>query len=241
MKYAADFRRIAREGLRGQWMIAVVAGLIASVLGAVEFGGLNLRLQLTNGDSHGGSQTAGWNALSAEMRELLAAFAGIVTALVVVAIVIWVAWYILGAIVGIGYSRFHLDIVDRQMAEISTMFGYFPHWKTAACAKLLQSVYVLLWSLLLIVPGIMAGYSYAMTEFILAENPELTASEAIARSKSMMYGNRWRLFCLQFSFIGWELLSALLTFGIGSLWITPYKQTAAAAFYREISGTDAIP
>ena len=77
-----------------------------------------------------------------------------------------------------------------------------------------------------------------MTSYILAENPELTASEAIERSKQMMSGNRWRLFCVQISFIGWEILSALLTFGIGGLWITPYKQAATAAFYREISGTE---
>ena len=84
------------------------------------------------------------------------------------------------------------------------------------------------------------GYSYAMTSYILAENPELTASEAIERSKQMMSGNRWRLFCVQISFIGWEILNALLTFGIGGLWITPYKQAATAAFYREVSGTERI-
>lgn len=110
------------------------------------------------------------------------------------------------------------------------------YWKTAAVAKLLQSVYVLLWSLLLIIPGIIATYSYAMTEFILAEHPDLTASEAIAQSKEMMSGNRWRLFCLHFSFIGWDILSSL-TLGIGNLWLRPYKQAANAAFYREISGT----
>ena len=95
---------------------------------------------------------------------------------------------------------------------------------------------MLLWSLLLIIPGIIAGYSYAMTGYILAENPELTASEAIARSKEMMAGNRFRLFCLHFSFIGWEILCTL-TLGIGNLWLRPYKQAAEAAFYREISGT----
>ena len=61
---------------------------------------------------------------------------------------------------------------------------------------LLQSIFVALWSLLFIIPGIIAAYSYAMTEFILAEHPDLTASEAIAQSKEMMSGNRWRLFCL---------------------------------------------
>jgi len=54
----------------------------------------------------------------------------------------------------------------------------------------------------------------------------------------MMDGNRWRLFCLQISFIGWSILSSLLTFGIGDLWLTPYRQAASAAFYREISGIE---
>ena len=88
-----------------------------------------------------------------------------------------------------------------------------------------------------IIPGIIAAYSYAMTGYILAEHPELTAGEAIDRSKQMMYGNRWRLFCLQFSFIGWDILSSL-SLGIGTLWLRPYKQAATAAFYRDISGTE---
>ena len=86
------------------------------------------------------------------------------------------------------------------------------------------------------IPGIIATYSYAMTEFILAEHPDLTASVAIAQSKEMMTGNRWRLFCLHISFIGWDILCAF-TLGIGNLWLRPYKQAAEAAFYREISGT----
>lgn len=151
-------------------------------------------------------------------------------------IVMAVVYFVLGSIISIGYARFNLDLVDRGEPAFETLFGFFSYWKTAAVAKLLQSVYVLLWSLLLIIPGIIATYSYAMTEFILAEHPDLTASEAIAQSKEMMSGNRWRLFCLHFSFIGWDILSSL-TLGIGNLWLRPYKQAANAAFYREISGT----
>ena len=69
----------------------------------------------------------------------------------------------------------------------------------------------------------------------LAEHPELTASEAIAQSKAMMDGSRWRLFCLHLSFIGWDLLCAL-TLGLGNLALTPYKQAAEAAFYRDLCG-----
>lgn len=82
-----------------------------------------------------------------------------------------------------------------------------------------------------------ASYSYAMTEYILAENPEISANEAITMSKQMMDGNKWRLFCLDFSFIGWDILCGL-TLGIGYLWLTPYKQAARAIFYREVSGTE---
>ena len=97
----------------------------------------------------------------------------------------------------------------------------------------MQWLYVFAWSLLFIIPGIIAGYSYAMTRYILAERPELTAQEALEHSRTMMAGNRWRLFCLQLSFIGWDILAAL-TLGIGNLWLNPYKQAATAAFYRDV-------
>ena len=240
MKYAADFRSIARNVLKGKWVIAVVAGLIASVLGAVGSSGPELNVELNDGNFNASLQILGQDVISTNGGvEFWPVLAGIATYSAIFAVITGIALFILGSIVEVGYMKFNLDLVDRQKeAEIGTMFGYFQFWKTTACARLLKGVFVLLWSLLFIIPGIIAGYSYAMTSYILAENPELTASEAIEQSKQMMYGHRWRLFCLQFSFIGWEILSALLTFGIGSLWITPYKQAATAAFYREISGTE---
>jgi uncharacterized membrane protein len=150
-----------------------------------------------------------------------------------------VVFFILGSIIGVGYAKFNLDLTDLKEPEIGTLFAYFPQWKTAAAAGALKALIVFFWALLLIVPGIIASYSYAMTRYILAEHPELTASEALNRSKEIMYGNRWRLFCLQFSFIGWDILAAL-TFGIGNLWLNPYKQAATAAFYREVY-SDAYP
>ncbi len=240
MKYAADFRRIARNALKGKWGIAVVAGLIASLLGAIGSGGPELNAELNDGNFNASLQILGQDMISTNGgAEFWTVFAGIATYIAIFAVVMGIALFILGSIVEVGYMKFNLDLVDRQKeAEIGTMFGYFQFWKTTACARLLRGVYVLLWSLLFIIPGIIASYSYAMTTYILAENPELTASEAIERSKQMMSGNRWRLFCVQISFIGWDILSALLTFGIGSLWIMPYKQAATAAFYREISGTE---
>jgi uncharacterized membrane protein len=68
----------------------------------------------------------------------------------------------------------------------------------------------------------------------MADNPGMGANEAIAESKRLMNGNKWRLFCLCFSFIGWELLAVIFTLGIGMLWVVPYEEAAIAAFYRDI-------
>ena len=103
----------------------------------------------------------------------------------------------------------------------------------------MRNLYVFLWTLLFIIPGIIASLRYGMTDYILSENPEITASEAIQRSKEMMKGNCWRLFCLEFSFFGWILL-AVLTCGVGYLWLTPYMSASYAAFYREISQSDNV-
>lgn len=242
MKYAADFRSIARNALSGRWAIAVITGLIATLLGAVASNGPEIKLNINDSGANLGLEFAGQQiyTTSGGWNEALTGFIiGSATFIILAALIMAVVYFVLGGVVGVGYARFNLDLVDRQKEpEIGTLFGYFTYWKKTAAAKFLQGLYVFLWSLLFIIPGIIAGYSYAMTSYILAENPELTASEAIERSKQMMSGNRWRLFCVQISFIGWEILSALLTFGIGSLWITPYKQAATAAFYREISGTE---
>jgi len=243
MKFASDFRTIAREALSGRWGIAVVAGLIASLLGAVAAKGPEIKLNIHENGANMGLEFAGqqiFDTGSGWNEQLIGVLVTGAAFIAIAALVMAAAYFILGSIVGVGYSKFNLDLLDRWAEpEIGTLFGYFKHWKTAVAANLLQTLYVILWSLLLVIPGIIARYSYAMTNYILAENPELTASEAIAQSKQMMSGNRWRLFCLQFSFIGWDLLCGL-TFGIGNLWLVPYKQTATAAFYREVSGTEQI-
>lgn len=241
MKYASDFRTSAREALCGKWGLAVVVGLIASLLGAVAANGPEIKFNISENGADMGLEFAGqqiFNTGSGWNEQLTGFLITGAAFIAVAALVMAVAYFILGSVVGVGYSKFNLDLVDRwPEPEIGTLFAYFKNWKTTAMASLLQTLYTILWSLLLIIPGIIASYSYAMTKYILADNPELTASEAIAQSKQMMSGNRMRLFCLYFSFIGWDLLCGL-TFGIGNLWLTPYKQAAIAAFYREISGTE---
>lgn len=240
MKYAADFRTIARNALRGKWAIAVVVGLVASLLGGAGSDGPNVKLNIDMSGGNVSFEYAGQTIISTNNGlhpEVEALVVGGAIYIALAAIAMALIFFTLGSIVEVGYSRFNLELVDQHDPSFDTLFAYFTYWKTTVAARFLQSLYILLWSLLFFVPGIIASYSYAMTGYILAENPDLTASEAIDLSKQMMSGNRWRLFCLQFSFIGWSILCSF-TFGIGNLWLNPYKQAATAAFYREVSGTD---
>lgn len=238
MKYAADFRREAREALRGKWVLAILAGVVAMLLGGTLSNGPQVNFSYSGGDLSANLQYAGQNIYAwgnGITPGLRAFFVGSAIYLVLAALVLAVLYFILGSVICVGYARFNLDLTGGEKPPFETLFTYFYNWKTLAVSSLLRSVYILLWSLLLIVPGIMATYSYAMTDYILAEHPELTASEAIAQSKAMMDGSRWRLFCLHLSFIGWDLLCAL-TLGLGNLALTPYKQAAEAAFYRDLCG-----
>lgn len=104
---------------------------------------------------------------------------------------------------------------------------------------LLSSIFQFLWTLLLVIPGIVKSYSYALTPYIVSDmvkrGEEVHATSGISESRRLMNGHKWELFVLNLSFIGWEIL-AILSFGIGFIWLVPYEQTTKANFYRNIIG-----
>ena len=121
-----------------------------------------------------------------------------------------------------------------ESVDLENLFDGFRggRYTRVFCALFLVNLFTFLWTLLLIIPGIMKAFSYALTPYILLDEPELTARQAITRSCAIMQGRRWKLFCLSLSFIGWGILS-LLTFGIGFLWLAPYMNASIAAFYED--------
>jgi uncharacterized membrane protein len=135
----------------------------------------------------------------------------------------------------VGSSRFHIAIARGEEATISMMFSGFKRLGTALWASIVMVVFILLWSLLLIIPGIMASYSYMMIWYILADDPNISAMDALRRSKKIMYGNRMKMFFLSWRFFGWALL-CMLTVGIGFLWLIPYINTSMAQFYEDVRG-----
>ena len=264
MKYAEDFRAIARESLRGRWNVAILTGFVASLIGAgIATGG------------GGSSSSSNNNSVGTLFRDFQTTdFWLRFRALIIIAIVILAIWLIVTIVISgagkLGYAIFNLKLVDNKDVSLSDLFSQFHRLGAGFCMNFLMALYTLLWTLLFIIPGIIKGFSYAMTPYILAENPSMTVSEAITKSRRIMDGNKFRLFCLGISFIGWttlcilpSLILMLVIIGIaantqqlttliwiipasipafiGSLFLTPYVEAANAAFYRDVSGTEVAP
>ena len=134
-----------------------------------------------------------------------------------------------------GLTIFSLAISRNQTAKLEQIFEGFRCFGRSLAAYLLMGLFTILWMLLFIIPGIIAGLSYSQTFFILIDDPTIGVMDAIKKSKKMMYGYKSKLFCLQLRFIGWALL-CFLTLGIGFLWLLPYVQISMTKFYEDVKG-----
>ena len=213
-----ELRAIARENLQGNWGISVGVALVAALLGGMVTGSGNISFQFNENT----------------VRNLPPVFWGFLLPFVSVVGLLGLAMFIIGGVVELGYAKFLLKQHDKKELVFADLFSQFERFGTGFAQRFLRTLYTALWTLLFVVPGIIKSLSYAMTPFILEDHPELTASEAINRSKKLMDGHKMDLFILSLTFIGWDILSAL-TFGIGFLYLNPYRNAAYAAFYRNIS------
>jgi uncharacterized membrane protein len=138
----------------------------------------------------------------------------------------------------LGLYSFFLGLSRGEEVGIELLFDGFKQFAKAFIASILMGIFTFLWMLLLIIPGIIAALSYSQTWFIIRENPEIGAYDAIQLSKQMMNGYKWKYFCLCCRFIGWILL-CLFTFGIGYLLLAPYIYTSHAKFYDDLKANQA--
>ena len=133
----------------------------------------------------------------------------------------------------IGQKKTYLENARGEKAGLKYIMSGFYNYGNSILLYILMSVFTFLWSLLFAVPGIMKFLSYSMAPYILAENPEMSALEAINLSKKMMDGRKWELFTLCLSFFWWILLH-LLTFGLAGIYVGPYMEATFANFYIEL-------
>ena len=227
-EYIMDYKAIratARQKLSGNWGLSIGVAVVACLLGGLVTGSgflpdVTKKITETLPDA---LSTRNFRVLGSALTvSLTGGFWGLVT-------------FIIGGTIQLGYAQYLLNQHDGKAFSFDDLFSQFHRFGQGFAQHFLRSLYVFLWMLLFIVPGFIKAYSYAMTPFIMADHPELSASEAITRSREMMDGHKLELFVLGLTFIGWNIL-CILTANLGYIALNPYTNAAYAAFYRQISG-----
>lgn len=140
----------------------------------------------------------------------------------------------LGNIVTVGLRGWLLRFWRSEPVSIKELFDCFRIYKPTLKAMFVAQLYEWLWGLLFWIPGIIKRYAYAMVPYVIYENPNLTPNQAVTLSRKLTRGYKWKLFVLDLSFIGWELLN-IVTFGIvGLLYVNPYKSLTHAGAYEQL-------
>ena len=138
--------------------------------------------------------------------------------------------------ISIGVASFTLHTVrrtDKKNKIDSALDGFRNSIGDHILLGFLNTIFVFLWSLLFVIPGIVKAIAYSQCYFIKIDHPEYDAQTCITESRRMMNGHKWQYFCLSFSFIGWAIVGALCC-GVGSLWVQAYMQAAYAEFYEDL-------
>lgn len=256
-------KRIALEALSGRWKVACLTTFVASLLGGT--------IMVTGGGGGGGSSSSssdvsssygdyGFESISRGDYEsivsvLLVVF-GILSIVALVSI-------ILGGATKYGYAKFLFKLLNKEEVAVSDLFSEYSRIGSGFVMNLLTGIYLVLWTLLFFPVGIVKSFSYALTPYIMAENPNVGANEAITMSREMMNGNKGKLFFLKLSFIGWTFLLGLLAIvllfpvavavvasevlgvvallayflilTVAGMYLITYMETAGAAFYIGVS------
>ena len=140
----------------------------------------------------------------------------------------------------LGFTTCFLKISNSEPFEFEDLFRGFHFFIKALIAHILILIFIVLWSLLLLVPGIIAALSYSLTYFVILENPNISANNARIKSKELMMGHKMELFKLCLRFWGWFLL-CIPTCGVGFLWLFPYIMVSMALFYKKVSALNIKP
>lgn len=217
-------KELSKQRMRGFRSNAILVVLLTMILGTLfSGGGFEFETDLETLQEE-------WNevGLSSAFDELLPFFVGAVS---------------VAALFGLVYSIFVAGIVDvgcrgwfmrywrGEYPSVGELFASFRIYLPALKTSLLVNVYTFLWSLLFVIPGIVKSFAYSMAPYIIYENPNLTANEAIALSRKLTDGAKGDLFVFGLSYFGWMLLNVFTLGILGIVYIYPYQCTAHAAIY----------
>ena len=202
------------------WKMVLVAFVLSMVGGG---GGFSFRYSTGESDPFGFNSMTSAEALTFSIVVLLGVMIGLVIGFALSA-------FLFNPIV-VGVRRFFV-VSHYQKADLNELgFGFSHNYLNVAKTMFLMQLYIFLWSLLFMIPGIIKGYEYRMIPYILAENPGIDSREAFAISKQMMDGNKWNAFVLDLSFLGWIILSAFTCGILAIFYVNPYIAMTSAELY----------
>ncbi|HAE0521168.1 MULTISPECIES: DUF975 family protein [unclassified Exiguobacterium] len=140
--------------------------------------------------------------------------------------------------VGVGWTWIAMSIARGEETKVTDLFEPYGMFLKVVGLAIVQFIFIALWTLLLIIPGIIKSFSYLLTFYILRDEPSIGILEAITRSRQLMDGHKMEAFLLFLSFIGWALL-VIVTLGLAVLWVGPYFSVTLAKFYDRVRGEQA--
>ena len=217
---------------RNYWSCVAVAFIMSVVEGVGAFGGVRNGSQSTGSDSSYGFD--GYQGMEIYFPVIVTVIAAAVAALLVFGLLLNI---FVGNVLRIGANRFFVRN-RTEMVRTGTVFDVFRsgHYGNIVVTMFLRDLYITLWTLLFIVPGIIKELEYMMVPYILSENPGMERREAFEISRRMMDGEKWNAFVLQLSFIGWYLLSGLTCGLVGIFYVSPYVEATMAELYAYNKG-----
>ena len=224
----SDLKAQGKAAMKANYKNSVIAGIIMALFSVGTASGT--RSTLTPEQQQ--ELTDSTSGLSSEQLAIIAA-AVIGAALFVFAISLVLRIFVFNPL-NVGCFRFFRLNVEDNTTSLGVIKEGFSDYGRVFITLFLRDLFLTLWCMLFVIPGIVKAYSYRMVPYILKDNPELSATEVITKSRQMMNGNKWNAFVLDLSFIGWWCLTALTCGILGIFFTNPYYYNTSAALYTEL-------
>ncbi len=228
----SELKERGKAAMKGNYVMVLITSLVLMFLSGGTAGG-------TAGGSSGKISQSDLQSIFGgdfDYMALLIAIAGVLMAVIAVMTIISILVF---NPLKVGCQNFFVRNTEGP-AELSAIGGGFSPWGRNVCAMFLTDLFLVLWFMLFMIPGIIKSYSYRLVPYILADDPDISAMDAITRSRQLMNGNKMKAFLLDLSFLGWWLLSALTCGILAVFYVQPYYNCTCAELYKTLKGEEVV-
>jgi uncharacterized membrane protein len=223
----AELKSRGKQAFRANYWQSVAVSFVMAIFAGGTASAASNRVQSTTSEV-----TVEGAGVSPEQAAFLAAV--VLGVIFTVGIVGSIVHALLANPIEVGGRRFFEKNANDPTTQFNTVFEGFQDYGRVLVTMLIRDVFILLWTLLLIIPGAMKAYSYRLVPYLVKDRPELSPMEVLAESEALMRGNRWQAFVMDLSFLGWLLLG-VVTLNLGNIfWTNPYMNATDAALYQQL-------